>query len=87
MGIIRMAVFGFLALAVIFILVTIYSRSVQREKLEDEWDNDIKTGDRDAYIENGLREYEGGLRKKLIWLVFIIPTLVVAGLIYVTNFL
>ncbi|MEE9388258.1 MAG: hypothetical protein V3U96_06580 [Paracoccaceae bacterium] len=86
MGIIRLGVFGFLALAVIFVLVSIYSRSVQREKLEDVWDEEVKTGDRDAYIEDGLRDYEGSLRKKLIWLVFVIPTVVVAGLVYVTNF-
>ncbi len=87
MGFIRLGVFGFLALGVMFILVTIYSRSIRKEKLENEWDNEVKTGDRDAYIEEGLREYEGGLRKKLIWLVFIVPIAVVAVLIYVINFL
>lgn len=87
MGFIRLGVFGFLALGVMFILVTIYSRSIRKEKLENEWDSEVKTGDRDAYIEEGLREYEGGLRKKLIWLVFIVPIAVVAVLIYVINFL
>lgn len=87
MGFIRLGVFGFLALGVLFILVSIYSRSIRKEKLENEWDTEVKTGDRDAYIEEGLREYEGGLRKKLIWLVFIVPITAVAVLIYVINFL
>lgn len=87
MGFIRLGVFGFLALGVLFILVSIYSRSIRKEKLENEWDNEVKTGDRDAYIEEGLREYEGGLRKKLIWLVFIVPIAVVVVLVYVINFL
>ncbi len=87
MGFIRLGVFGFLALGVLFILVSIYSRSIRKEKLENEWDTEVKTGDRDAYIEEGLREYEGGLRKKLIWLVFIVPITVVAVLVYVINFL
>ncbi len=86
MGMIRLGVFGFLALGVIFVLVSIYSRSVQKEKLEKKWDSEVKTGDRDAYIRDGLTEYEGSLRKRLIWLIFVIPVLVVGSLLYITNF-
>ncbi len=86
-GAIQLAVFGFLFLAVAYLLVSIYSRSVRREKLEEKWDNEIKTGDRDAYIEAGMQEYETGFRKKLIILVIIVPILVVGGLIYVVNFM
>jgi len=86
MGFIRLAVFGFLFLSVVYLLVSIYSRSLRREKLEKRWDNDIKEGDRDAYIETGMKAYEGSLRKKLIVLVFIIPILVFLGTIYMVNF-
>lgn len=86
-GIIRLMVFGLLALGVIFFLVSIYSRSIQREKLEDEWDKEVKTGDRDAYIDEGMADYEGGLRKQLVWLVFVVPIFVVTGLVYVINFM
>ncbi|MEE9428669.1 MAG: hypothetical protein V3V25_11020 [Paracoccaceae bacterium] len=86
MGIVRLGVFGFLALGVIFILVSIYSKSVQKEKLEKRWDSEVKTGDRDAYIKDGMTDYEGSLRKRLIWLIFVIPVLVVGGLLYATNF-
>lgn len=86
-GAIRLAVFGFLFLAVIYLLVSIYSRSVRREKLEKKWDNEIKTGDRDAYVEQGMQEYEAGFRKKLIILVIIVPILVVGGLLYAVNFM
>ena len=51
------------------------------------WDQEVKTGDRDAYIAEGMRDYETGLRKKLLWLVFVIPIAVVGGLLYVTNFM
>ncbi len=87
MGFVRIGVFGFLALSVLYILLAIYSRSVRREELEKEWDEEIKTGDRDAYIEEGLREYQHSLRRKLIWLVYIIPVVVISGLIYVINFM
>ncbi|MGB5558926.1 MAG: hypothetical protein WBN04_13055 [Paracoccaceae bacterium] len=86
-GAIRLAVFGFLFLAVVYLLVSVYSRSIRREKLEEKWDNEIKTGDRDAYIAAGMQDYEAGFRKKLIVLVIIVPILVVGGLLYAVNFM
>lgn len=86
-GAIRLAVFGFIVLAVAYVLVSIYSRSVRREKLEKKWDNEIKTGDRDAYIAQGMRDYDTGFRKKLILLVVIVPILIVGGLLYAVNFM
>ena len=86
-GAIRLAVFGFLFLAVSYLLVSIYSRSVRREKLEKKWDAEVREGDRDAYIAEGMREYETGFRKKLIILVIIVPILVVGGLLYAINFM
>ncbi len=84
---IRLAVFGLIVLAVAYVLVSIYSRSVRREKLEKKWDNEIKTGDRDAYIAQGMRDYDTGFRKKLIILVVIVPILIVGGLLYAVNFM
>ena len=83
---VRLGVFGFLFLCVVYVLVSIYSRSIRREKLEDEWDEEIKTGDRDAFIAEGMKDYDGSLRKKLILLVFIIPIGVVIGMLYFINF-
>jgi hypothetical protein len=85
MGFIRLAVFGLLFLSIVYILVAIYSRSVRQEKLEDEWDEEIKEGDRDAFIDEGLKHYEGSLRKKLILLVFVVPICAVAVLFFVVN--
>lgn len=86
MGMIRLGAFGFLFLAVVYFLVSIYSRSVRREKLENKWDSEVKTGDRDAYISEGMKDYEGSLRKKLIWLIFMVPVIVVVALVYFNNF-
>ncbi len=87
---VRLAVFGFIAMTVMYVLLSIYSRSVERERLEKEWDaGDGAGGDeaaRDAYIEAGMRDYERSLRRKLIWLVYVIPTLAVLLLIYLTNY-
>jgi hypothetical protein len=85
-GFFRLALFGYLALTVIYFLVSIYSRSVRREKLEKAWDADQGPGDRAEFIAAGMRAYETGLRKKLIWLVYVIPTMVVIALVYILNF-
>ncbi|MES2434933.1 MAG: hypothetical protein V4586_14065 [Pseudomonadota bacterium] len=85
-GILRAAVLGFIILSVAYVLISIYSRSVRREKLEKKFDAGGIEGDRDAYIEDGMRAYEKGLRHRLLWLVYIIPALVVSATIYFINY-
>ncbi len=88
-GLIRLVIFGFLALSVIYVVVSLYSRSVRREKLENSWDEDHPDGGdesaRNAYIEAGMHAYETGLRRKLIVLVYIVPAVAAAVLIYLVN--
>lgn len=87
---VRLAVFGFIAMTVVYLVLSAYSRSVRRETLEKEWDAEHgPQGDavaRDAFVEAGMREYQGSLRRKLIWLVYVIPTILVLVLIYLTNY-
>lgn len=85
-GIIRLAFFAFLVMLVVYFVLSWWSRSVRRSKLEDEWDEEAMTGDREAFIERGLAEYDGSLRRKLIFGVFVVPYLVIGVLIYVVNF-
>lgn len=85
----RLLVFGFLGLSIVYLAVSIYSRSVRREKLEKAWDADPPEGAdeaaRRAYIEEGMRTYERSLRRKLIWLVYVIPICLVILVLYLTN--
>ncbi|MCI5110475.1 MAG: hypothetical protein MRY75_07950 [Marivita sp.] len=82
----RLLVIGFLVLSVVYICLSLYSRAVRRDKLEKEWDEEIQQGDRDAFVEAGLREYDGSLRRKLILGVYIVPLTVISVIIYLTNF-
>ena len=89
MSFVRLVVFGFLALSVVYLCISLYSRSVRREKLEEEWD---KTAPADAtpdmranFIASGMSVYESGLRKKLILLVYVIPPIIVGSIIYFIN--
>lgn len=84
-GWLRLALMGFVVLTVVYWIVSIYSRSVRREKLEKRFDAGGVEGPRDAYIAAGMAAYEKGLRKKLIWLVYILPLAGMAATIYVVN--
>ena len=82
----RLIFVGFIVLTVIYVCLSLYSRSVRRGKLRAEWDEEGYEGDRDAFVEQGLQEYDQSLRRKLILGVYIIPVTVVAVIIYLTNF-
>ncbi len=82
----RLLVVGFLVLSVVYICLSLYSRAVRRDKLEREWDDEIQTGDREAFVKAGLRDYDGSLRRKLILGVYIVPLTVISVIIYLTNF-
>lgn len=88
-GLLRLVVFGFLALSVVYLAVWVYSRSVRREKLEKRWAAEHPEGGdnqaRKAYIDKGMREYHAGIRPKLILLIYVIPAVLVIAALIVTN--
>lgn len=86
MGFVRLVVFGFVALGIIYLSISVYSRSVRKEKLENAYDENPVAGmTRDAYVKQGVEAYNKSFRPKLIGLVFVVPPLVVAAIIYFTN--
>jgi len=89
MGLIRLVVFGFIALTVIYAAIWLYARSVRREKLEKHWDAEHPDGDdpdaRQAFVAQGMAEYQAGFRPKLILLVYIVPSELVIAALVVTN--
>ena len=84
-GWIRLILLALVFLTGIYFLVSIYSRSVRRERLEKRYDAGGVAGDRDAYIADGMQRYEQGLRKRLIWLVIILPLTAMAATVYFVN--
>ena len=90
MGWLRLAFVLYVALTIIYFLTSIYSRSVRREKLEKEWDTDparegVPQDERRAFIEAGMQAYGKGLKKRLLWLIYIIPTIGFLVTIYFVN--
>lgn len=89
-GFLRMAIFGVLGAAVAYWALLIYTRSTTRERLEQDWARAHPGEDdspaRDAYIEAGLAGYERSLRRKVLWLVLVLPAVVVGLLVYLVNY-
>lgn len=85
-ALLRLMVVGFVVLTIVYVSLSFYSRSVRRGKLEAEWDQEGMTGDRDDWIKDGLQDYDGSLRRKLILGVYIVPVILVVTIVYFVNF-
>lgn len=88
-ALLRLFVFGFVGLSIVYLVISLYSRSVRRERLEKDWDAKHPDGDdpdeRDAYIEAGMKAYHHGLRRRLILLVYVLPLVAMAIIMYYVN--
>ncbi len=85
-GLLKLAVFGLMGLSVLYVTLSIYLRSLERERLEKEWDAGGIAGGRDDHIKRGLASHRHSLRVKLLWLVYIIPIAGVSALVWILNF-
>lgn len=85
----RLLFMATLVLTVVYLSLSVYSRAVRRGKLRDEWEVMAAEGrapDRESFIAEGMAEYEGGLRRKLLWLVYIVPLTLFVFVIVMTNY-
>lgn len=89
-GFLRLIVFWSVFAAIAYWSLLIYSRSVRREALEKEWDADPPEGataeTRRAFIDQGMADHEGSLRRKLLWGVIVLPFLAIGTLVYLVNY-
>ena len=89
MGFVKLVVFGFIGLTVVYWSIALFSRSVRKERLENQFDAEHPEGgapgERDEFIAEGLKAYDSSIRPKLIGLVYVIPTVVIAAIAYTIN--
>lgn len=89
MAFLRLVIFGYLGLTVLYWIINLYSRSVRLERLENEWaeghPEDEGSPARQAFLDAGMKAYHTSFRPKLIGLVYVIPTLVVIVALLVRN--
>ena len=86
-GAIRLFAAAFILLTVVYVWLSLRQRWRHRRALEEEFDAGGGDLPREEFIEEGMREYETSLKRRLILGVYIVPLAVVATLIYVTNFM
>lgn len=88
-GFLRLMLFWAVFSALFYWLLLIYARSLRREALEKKWDADppapATEAARDAFIQQGMADYEGSLRRKLLWGVIVLPFLAIGLLVYLVN--
>ena len=90
LGWLRLLVLALVGLTVVYVLVSIYSKSVRREKLEKQWDGDparegLSQEDRAIFIEDGMVAYRDSLKRRLLWLIYIIPMIVFVIIVVTVN--
>lgn len=86
LALVRLVIICFVLMTVIFVALSFWSRAVRKRKLAAEWDEEIREGDREAFIDEGLEAYSHSLRRKLILLVYIVPILLIGVIVYLVNF-
>ncbi|WP_324752348.1 hypothetical protein [Roseovarius sp. Pro17] len=82
----KLILIGGAILTVIYIALSLWSRRVRRSKLEAEWLVAGRPGDEEDFVDAGLKEYDGSVRRKLILGVYVVPMVVIGTIVYLTNF-
>jgi len=83
----RLLIFGLIFLTVVYFGLSWYFRSERRRRMEHDWEETGRPGSREAYVEAGMEQYQQSLRRRLIWLVYIVPVTAIIIIIYVTNYM
>jgi len=85
-GFIRLVVMLFVALTIIYVCLSFYSRAIRRSKLKKKWHDGKQLVDRDTFVQRGLERYDGSIRRKLLLGVYVVPMVVIGVIVYLTNF-
>ncbi|KGJ15416.1 hypothetical protein HGN31_12170 [Paracoccus sanguinis] len=91
MAIIRLAAILIAIEALFYVLISLYLRSLQRERLEETWDerHPDRAGDspeRRVFVRRSMVGFERTLRARLVALVFVLPTVALMVIIYFVNY-
>ncbi|MFD1882730.1 hypothetical protein [Paracoccus pacificus] len=90
MAFIRLILLVILIQLVLYLLLSVYIRSLRREALEKEWaarhpENPDATEKRDLFVEKAMVGFNKTLRMRLVGLVLILPMVAVIVIAYIVN--
>lgn len=87
MALLRLLIILLLIQTVLYVVLLSRARSRHRRRLEREWHATSGESKMDAYIEQGMEDYETSLRRRLLYGIYIVPLAMVTFLVYATNFM
>ena len=76
---------GFIALTVLYGLLSVYFRSVHREGLENRFDSGGEDGLREDFVRQGMVTYDHSLRKRALRLIYVVPVVLFVAIAYAVN--
>ncbi len=76
---------GFISLTALYVLLSLYFRSLHREMLENRFDAGGEQGRREDFVRQGMVKYDHSLGKRALRLVYLVPVAVVVAIAYVVN--
>jgi hypothetical protein len=80
-------VFALLVIStIVYVSLWFYARAAQRERLERQWEEEGRPGNRDLYVQEGLDSERYTLRRRLLLGVYAVPFTVLAVVVYFANF-
>lgn len=85
LGIGRMAIVMLVALSVVYICMFFYLRSGARMRLEEDWVQDGRPGDREAWIDERIGEKVSRIRVWLVIGVYVMPLVGLFAFVWLSN--
>ncbi|CTQ33655.1 hypothetical protein [Jannaschia rubra] len=85
MALLKLTIPVLAGLTVIYWCLTMWFRAGERQRLEARWERDRPPLPQHTYVRNGIRDYDAGLRRRLVLGVYVVPIACLAVLIYAIN--
>jgi Mg2+/citrate symporter len=85
MGFLRVLFVVLLVLVAIYLVLSVWLRLRERRRLAEEWEAGDRLVARDIFMEEGMADYDRSLRKRLLWLVIVMPMAGLMILLYLLN--
>lgn len=84
----RLAIFGFMALTIVYLVMAWFVRSTRRQQLEQEWDAANPGGSpetRRIEVEQDVEAFRKTLAYRSLWLIYVLPVIFVIAVLVNTN--
>jgi Mg2+/citrate symporter len=85
MGFLRVMLAFLVVLIALHLILRVVLRLSERRRLAEAWEAGDRRVDRDIFMAEGMAAYDRSLRKRLLWLVIILPMAALALLLYLVN--